>query len=172
MRCFWSPGACRILTLLIGSWKPSWDLRISPRQEAAISVWFTLCPELLLKPLPNSPGKMILLAGDKPVCDCRVCVSEASMLTVQMCVVILGIRPCNFSFVLPLVWHMKTNKLILCSMYSVSASSWCFRQYEGRTSKCWRSFFLLKCSCCGAHFFSKKDLRCVLRWNWNTDHVF
>lgn len=97
------------------------------------------------------PWKDDLLAGDKPVSDYCICACEASVLTLQMCVVVLGIRPCNFSFVLPLVWHLKKrkkNKLILWSM-------WCFKcllpvgvsdNMKGGLQNAEDPFFLLWCS--------------------------
>lgn len=60
--------------------------------------------------MPNTTGKMILLGGDKLASDYCICVREASVLTLQMRMVILGMRSCNLSFVFPLLWRMKKKK--------------------------------------------------------------
>lgn len=84
--------------------------------------------------MPDTAGKMVLLGGDKLASDYCICVCEASVLTLQMWMVILGIRSRDLSFIFP--QRKKKIYFVFHVRFQVSGFGWCFREYKGSTSKC------------------------------------
>lgn len=99
-----------------------------------------LCVELLLILLPNECPILLCWEGVSQASGCCICVCEASVLTLQVCVVIVR-RSHEFSVGFPPLAYGKNIYIVFRVRFYVSFFSWCFREYKGRTSKCWNLFF-------------------------------